>query len=101
MVLDDEVKQVFESSAFISLVTVDEAGQAHPIIAGKARVSGGTLVFGIYKMEVTQKNLRRSGTAWLVAATTEGGPRGYRLTGSAAVCGKELIFTPEKTEKLI
>jgi hypothetical protein len=101
MVIDDDVKKVIEGSAFLSLVTLGEDGVPHPIIAGKGEVAGETVVFGIYKMEVTQKNLSRNSNAWIVGATKTDGPRGYRLTGTAAVKDKHLIFTPRKAEKLI
>jgi hypothetical protein len=101
MIIDDDVKKVIESTAFLSLVTLDPDGIPHPIIAGKGEVSGDTVVFGIYKMEKTQKNLSKNSKAWLVGATMTGGPKGYRLSGSAVAKDKQLIFTPDKAEKLI
>jgi hypothetical protein len=63
---------------------------------------GENIIFGIYKMNVTQKNLSRNNSAWVVgAAKTDGPPLGYRFTGTAVVKGKQLIFTPEKAERLI
>ena len=101
MVIDDEVRRVVEGTAFLSLVTLDDGGLPHPIIAGKGEVSGETIVFGIYKMEVTQKNLLKDSRAWVVGATNTDSPKGFRLAGTAAVAGKQLIFTPQKAEKLI
>jgi hypothetical protein len=102
MVLDDDVRRVVEGTAFLSLVTVGEDGLPHPIIAGKGEVSGETIVFGIYKMERTQKNLARDKRAWVCGATMNGGePRGYRIGGTAAAEGGRLVFTPECAEKLI
>ena len=65
MVIDDEVRKVVEGTAFLSLVTLDAGGLPHPIIAGKGEVSGENIVFGIYKMEVTQKNLLHDSRAWV------------------------------------
>ncbi|MDR3325130.1 MAG: pyridoxamine 5'-phosphate oxidase family protein [Spirochaetaceae bacterium] len=101
MVIDDDVKKVVEGTAFLSLVTLGPDGAPHPIIAGKGEVSGGNVVFGIYKMDVTQKNLAKNDKAWVVGATMDGGPRGYRLTGTAAAKDKQLIFTPVTAEKLL
>jgi hypothetical protein len=101
MVLTDEVRRVIEKTAFLSLVTMGEDGLPHPIIAGKGEISGDTIVFGIYKMERTQKNLARDGRAWVTGATLDGEPRGCRLCGSAAAEDRRLVFTPERAEKLI
>jgi hypothetical protein len=101
MVIDDDVKKVIESTAFLSLVTLGPDGIPHPIIAGKGKVSADTVVFGIYKMEVTQKNLAKNSKAWLVGATMTDSPKGYRLSGTAVAKDKLLIFTPDKAEKLI
>jgi hypothetical protein len=101
MVIDDDVKKVVEGSAFLSLVTLGPDGVPHPIIAGKGEVSGNNVVFGIYKMEETQKNLSKNNKAWVVGAMMTDGPKGYRLSGTAAAKDKQLIFTPEKAEKLI
>jgi hypothetical protein len=101
MVIDNDVKAVVEGTAFLSLVTLGPDGVPHPIIAGKGEVSGENVIFGIYKMEVTQQNLTKNNKAWVVGATMDGGPRGYRLSGTAAAKDKQLIFTPAKVEKLI
>jgi hypothetical protein len=101
MIIDDDVKKVVEGSAFLSLVTLGADGIPHPIIAGKGEVSGENIVFGIYKMDVTRKNLSQNNKAWVVGATLTDGPKGYRLTGTAAANDKQLIFTPSKAEKLI
>jgi hypothetical protein len=101
MVIDDDLKKVIGSTAFLSLVTLGPDGAPHPIIAGKGEVSGDKVIFGIYKMEVTQKNLAQNNKAWVVGATLDGGPKGYRLSGTALAKDKQLIFTPDKAEKLI
>jgi hypothetical protein len=60
------------------------------------------VVFSIYKMEVTQKNLAGNPRAWIVAAMkTEKGPRGFRLAGMAGAEGKKLVFTPTEAQMLI
>jgi hypothetical protein len=101
MVIDDDIKKVIEGTAFLSLVTIGADGLPHPIIAGKGEVIGENIIFGIYKMELTQKNLSQNNKAWVVGAIRAEGPKGYRLTGTAAVKDKQLIFTPDKAEKLI
>jgi hypothetical protein len=101
MIIDEESKAIIENSAFVTLVTQGPDGAPHPIIAGKGEVSGGTVSFGIYKMEVTQKNLASNPKAWIVAATKDGPPKGRRLTGTAAAKGKQLIFTAARIDALI
>jgi hypothetical protein len=101
MVINEDVKKVIEGSAFLSLVTVDANGNPHPIIAGKGQVINDTVVFGIYKMEITQKNLGLNKNAWVVGATMDGRPKGYRLIGTAETKDKQLIFTPTGVDVLI
>ena len=101
MVINDDVKSVIEGSAFITLVTMGADGTPHPIIAGKGAVFGDEVSFGIYKMEVTQKNLKTSDKAWIVAATKTNGPKGYRLTGTAQAVDKQLVFTAVTAEAMI
>jgi hypothetical protein len=101
MVINDDVKKVIEGSAFLTLVTINADGTPHPIIAGKGQVINDTVVFGIYKMETTQKNLASNNNAWIVGATKDGGPKGYRITGTAEAKDKQLIFTPTKVDALI
>ena len=101
MIIDEETKRIIENSAFVTLVTQGPDGVPHPIIAGKGEVSADTVIFGIYKMEVTQKNLASNPKAWIVAATKDGAPKGRRLTGTAAPQGKQLIFTAAGVDALI
>ena len=101
MVISDEIKSVIEGSSFVCLVTVNADGTPHPIVTGKGEVAGDTVVFGIYKMDATQKNLAANNGLSVVAATKDGAPKGYRLTGTAEVKDKQLIFTPAKAEALI
>lgn len=101
MVITEDIKKIIEGSAFITLVTQNADGTPHPIIAGKGEVVDDTVVFGIYKMEVTQKNLAAKPNASIVACTMTDGPKGYRLTGTAKAVDKQLIFTPAKAEAMI
>lgn len=101
MIINDEIKAVIEGSAFITLVTMGANGTPHPIIAGKGEVSVDQVIFGIYKMEVTQKNLKTNDKAWIVAATKDGGPKGYRLVGTAKAVEKQLIFTAQTADAMI
>ena len=101
MIITADVKKVIENSAFITLVTQCEDGTPHPIIAGKGEVASDTVLFGIFKMEVTQKNLSNFPKAIIVACSNGVEPTGYRLTGTAMPNGKKLVFCPEKVEALI
>jgi predicted pyridoxine 5'-phosphate oxidase superfamily flavin-nucleotide-binding protein len=101
MKINEQMKAVVEGSAFITLVTLCADGKPHPIVSGKGAVKGDTIVFGIYKMEKTQKNLAADPSAWIVAATRDGGPKGYRFSGTAAAQGGQLIFTPSDAEPLM
>lgn len=101
MKISEDVKKVIEGSAFVVIDTVGGDNLPHPIIAGKGEVGDETVTFGIYKMEVTQKNLQSNPKAWVLAATMDGGPKGYRLAGTAKAVDKQLIFTPESVEVLL
>jgi general stress protein 26 len=101
MKISEEVRTVVDGHAFLTLVTVCADGKPHPIVAGKGEVTDDTVVFGIYKMETTQKNLASNNNAWIVGATKDGGPKGYRITGTAEAKDKQLIFTPTKVDALI
>jgi len=102
MVITEEVKEIVQGTAFLSLVTMNDDGTPHPIVAGKGEVVDDTVIFGIYKMEKTQANLLKNSNAWVVGATrADGKPKGVRLTGTAAAQEKKLIFTATKAEQLI
>ena len=101
MVITDDVKSVLEGSSFLSLVTVGADGDPHPIIAGKGEVSGDKVVFGIYKMERTRSNLASNSKAWVTGATLDGGPKGYRLSGTAEPSGKQVVFTARSAEAML
>ncbi len=99
--INEEVGKVIANSAFITLVTMNLDGTPHPIVAGEAEVRDGRAVFGIYKMERTQKNLTANPKAWLIAAESGDEAKGYRIIGTAAAHDKHLIFTAEKCEALL
>jgi hypothetical protein len=105
MIITNEVKTVIEKSAFLSLVTTGPDGVPHPIIAGKGEVVDDKIIFGIYKMEQTQKNLKTNRNAQVLGAVPPESkgkmPTGYRLTGAAEARDKQLVFTASKVEALI
>jgi hypothetical protein len=105
MVINEEVKKVIEGSAFLVLVTVNPDGSPHPIVAGKGKVSGDNVIFGVYKMERTRKNIKANSTALVPGAVLSDPPLGYRLTGTAAAretaTGIELIFTATCADRLL
>ena len=103
MLITEEVKQVVQGTAFLSLVTINPDGSPHLIIAGKGEVSGETIVFGIYKMEQTQANLLKNKNAWVAGAIRQpdDNPKGFRLSGTAEARDKQLIFTPAKVDALL
>jgi predicted pyridoxine 5'-phosphate oxidase superfamily flavin-nucleotide-binding protein len=83
MIISEEAKSVIEKSAFVVLVTVKPDGTPHPIVAGKGAVEGDSVVFGVHGMVQTRKNIAANGAAQVLAATLDGGPKGFRLTGTA------------------
>jgi predicted pyridoxine 5'-phosphate oxidase superfamily flavin-nucleotide-binding protein len=101
MVINEEAKNIIEGSPFLALVTVNPDGTPHPIVAGKGEVSGDTVVFGIYKMEETRKNILKNRKAQVLGATLTGGPKGIRLSGTAKAEDKKLIFTATGADTLI
>jgi hypothetical protein len=105
MIITDDVKKVIEKSAFLSIVTIGPAGNPHPIIVGKGKVSDDRIVFGIYKMEQTRENLKTNKNVYVLGAVppeSEGKmPTGYRLTGTAEAKDKQLFFTASRVDALI
>lgn len=101
MIINEEVKKVIEDSAFITIVSTNADGSPHPIIVGKGEVKGDTVVFGIYKMIQTQKNIQANNNVSIVVGTKNGGPKGYRLMGTATAAEKQFLFTAQKAEALI
>jgi hypothetical protein len=101
MIITEEIKGIIEGAAVITLVTVNADGTPHPIIAGKGEVDGDKVIFGIYKMVVTQGNLLKNSNAWVVAGTKDQKPKGCRLAGTAAAQDTKLLVTATKAEELI
>ncbi|AFV02211.1 MULTISPECIES: pyridoxamine 5'-phosphate oxidase family protein [Dehalobacter] len=103
MVLTEEIKEVISNAPFIPITTVSTNGDPHMIIVGKvAEVRDGDILgFGIYKMEVTQQNIKDNGKMQVVIATMEGGPKGFRLEGQACIEEKLVLFKADKVQKLL
>jgi predicted pyridoxine 5'-phosphate oxidase superfamily flavin-nucleotide-binding protein len=105
MIIEESVKKVIEESAFLVLITVCPDGTPHPIVAGKGSVSGGNIIFNIHKMEQTRKNILGSDKAQVLCATLNGGPQGFRLSGTAAISesaeGRQLVFHVDRIDSLI
>jgi predicted pyridoxine 5'-phosphate oxidase superfamily flavin-nucleotide-binding protein len=105
MIINEEVKTVIEKSGFLVLVTVNPDGKPHPIAAGKGMVEGDTVIFGVYKMEQTRKNIKTNNSAQVLGATLEGGPKGFRLTGTAEArengADKQLVVTVSTVDALL
>jgi hypothetical protein len=63
------------------------------------------VVFGVYKMEQTQKNILAKSTAQVLGATLEGGPKGFRLTGTAKArengADKQVVVTVNAVDVLL
>jgi hypothetical protein len=100
-IITEKIKQVLTDTVFIVLVTVGPDQRAHPIVLGKGEIDGDTIRFGIYTMVQTQLNLRMDSSAWLAAATMDGSPSGYRISGTAYVADDKLVFIAEKAESLM
>jgi hypothetical protein len=52
-------------------------------------------------MEITRQNIENNGKMQVLIATMEGGPKGFRLTGTASIEGKLVLFKAEKAEALL
>lgn len=103
MVIIQEIKDLVSKAPFIPITTVSANGEPHMIVVGKVAEirEGDILGFGIYKMEVTQHNIKDNGKMQVVIATMEGGPIGFRLEGKACIEEKLVLFKAEKAEKLL
>jgi len=99
-ILTPEVREVVTQSAFVPLVTVSGDGKPHLIVVGKAREFRGddTVVFGVYKMVTTGRNLAETG---IMQAAAVAGKKGYRLSGRARVEDQEVLFTVEQVDALL
>ena len=103
MVITDEIKQLIPQAPIVPIVTVSSQGQPHLITVGKAKEvqENDTLVFGIHKMEQTQRNMHDTGIMQVIIATREGGSRGFRLSGSGRVEGKQVFFEAREASALL
>ena len=103
MVITEKIKEVISKAPFIPITTVSSNGEPHMIVVGKVVEvrDEDILAFGIYKMEVTQKNVKDNGKMQVVIATKEGGPKGFRLEGKACIEEKLVLFKAEKVEELL
>lgn len=102
MTMTDEMKRVIKESPYLSLITVKPDGAPHGIIVGGKQQEGDNIAIGIYKMEVTQKNLAANNKAWVLASCFEGQtPKGYRFAGTASVQDKKVVFVPESAQAMI
>lgn len=52
-------------------------------------------------MKTTQQNIQDNGKMQVVIATREGGPKGYRLIGTATIEEQQVLFKAEKAEELL
>lgn len=103
MVITQEIKDMVSKAPFIPITTVSANGEQHMIVVGKVAEirEGDILGFGIYKMEVTQQNIKDNGKMQVIIATMEGGPKGFRLTGKACIEEKLVLFKAEKVKELL
>ena len=102
MQLNAEMKAVVKNAPYLSLITLNADGAPHPIIVGGKELDGENIAIGIYKMEITQKNLAADPRAWIMASTINGQEiKGYRFAGTAKVAGKKVVFTPDTAEAMI
>ena len=103
MIITKEIKELITKAATVSITTVSNEGEPHLIIVGAVGEvrDEDILVFGIYKMQVTQQNIRDNGKMQVAIATQDGDPKGYRLSGQASIDGKQVLFKVEKAELLL
>lgn len=101
MKLSEEMRTVVQNAPYVTLTTINGDGSAHPIIVGGKELNDESISIGVYKMEQTQKNLAAGSKAWIVAATVDGGPKGYRFEGAASVADGKVVFVPDTAEVMI
>lgn len=103
MILNDQMKACGKEAPFITLVTVSSTGNPHAIVVGQVKEmrDDDVIVFGIYKMETTQQNIKSNESMQVIFASVASGPKGYRLLGKACVVASELLFKVEKVESLM
>jgi predicted pyridoxine 5'-phosphate oxidase superfamily flavin-nucleotide-binding protein len=98
--LTPEISNIISKSAFIALVSVSNEGNPHLIVVGKVKEirDENTLVFGVYKMDQTRKNISETGILQVAVVFNK---TGYRFIGKACVEEKEILFSIEKIEALL
>jgi predicted pyridoxine 5'-phosphate oxidase superfamily flavin-nucleotide-binding protein len=103
MTLSEELLRIVPEASFVPIVTVSGTGVPHAIAVGKIKEvrEGSTFVFGIYKMNTTQNNIRDNGKMQVLLVSRQQGSKGFRLTGKACVEDKEVLFSPETVESLL
>lgn len=101
MKLTEEMIAVIQTSPYLTLVTMNTDGTPHPIVVGGKEQKEDRIAIGIYKMDVTQKNLTNSHRAWVTAATMDGTPKGFRFEGTATVENDKVVFAPDTAEVMI
>ncbi|OAT81755.1 pyridoxamine 5'-phosphate oxidase family protein [Desulfotomaculum copahuensis] len=104
-ILTPEIKKVISESPFLALNTMSKDGQPHLIVVGKAKEirDDDALVFGVYKMVKTRRNLSETGVMQVVAASVKSREEahGYRLSGRAVAEDNEVLFKVEKADILL
>jgi predicted pyridoxine 5'-phosphate oxidase superfamily flavin-nucleotide-binding protein len=100
VVLTPEIVKVIKESPYVALVSVSAERQPHLIVVGKVKEvrEDNCIVFGVYKMEKTRKNISETG---LLQAAVVSGKAGYRFAGRACVVESEVILSIEKIELLL
>ncbi len=95
-----EMKDVIAASPFIALTSIAEDGEPHLVVVGKAKEikDDSHVVFGVYKMDVTRRNLAQTDYLQAVAVA---GKVGYRFTGKAVAQGDELVFSIQQADPLL
>lgn len=103
MVITDEIKKLVTDAPIVPIVTVSAKGEPHLIVVGQVKEvkEGDVLAFGIFKMDRTQQNIKETGVMQVVLASKVDGPKGYRLTGTARLEEKQVLFKAEKAEALL
>lgn len=99
-ILTEEIKKNISESPFIALVSISNEGIPHLIVVGKVQEikDENTLVFGVYKMDKTRKNISETGLLQVAAAS---GKSGYRFIGKAHVQENKILFSIETIESLL
>ncbi|HVJ49715.1 pyridoxamine 5'-phosphate oxidase family protein [Desulfitobacterium sp.] len=103
MLITNDIKKVISEAPIVPIVTVSATGEPHLIVVGKVKEvkEDDILVFGIFKMEKTQQNIKETEVMQVALVSKTDGPKGYRLSGKACIEGQAVLFKAEKIEALI